>query len=129
MSVQEIQTEIDKTEYWDVNILDFQIAFFGDEAFLYVYNDETSCWKIHFSSCYEIRYRTDADKRKISLVKSMKKSQLGYYGYDIKVTSSNIADFYKITIDLSIMNIEVICKNVKVGIVKTNSINFFWMNN
>ena len=71
MNAQDIQRMIDQTEYWDVNILDFKTAFFGDEAFLYIYNDATSCWKVCFSFCYEVKYRTDADRRKIPFVKNI----------------------------------------------------------
>lgn len=37
MNAQDIQRMIDQTEYWDVNILDFKTAFFGDEAFSYIF--------------------------------------------------------------------------------------------
>lgn len=127
MNAQDIQRMIDQTEYWDVNILDFKTAFFGDEAFLYIYNDATSCWKVCFSSCYEVKYRTDADRRKIPFVKNMEKPQLGYYGQDITVTNADVVGFYKITMDMSIMNLEITCKHVEVEKVKLSSVDLFWM--
>lgn len=34
-----IQKRINQTEYWDVEIPDFQTSFFGDEVNILVYND------------------------------------------------------------------------------------------
>ena len=126
MNIRDVQDQIDKTEYWDVNILDFQILYFGDEAVLYIYYDEKSCWKVRFTSCYKIKYETDANTRKILNVKSMKIPQLGYFGQDITVMPSGMKDFYKIVLDLSILNAEIICRGISVQKVSNSSVRFFW---
>ena len=33
MDIYNIQAQVDQTEYWDENILDFKTVFFGDEAY------------------------------------------------------------------------------------------------
>lgn len=38
MDIHNMQVQVDQTEYWDENILDFKTAFFGDEAYLYIYD-------------------------------------------------------------------------------------------
>ena len=75
MNDDTIQKLIDKTDYWDMRILDVTASYFGDEVKILIENDEVTCWKISFLSCYKVSYNTDADRRKISKVKSMRKSQ------------------------------------------------------
>ena len=107
MNVDTIQELIDKTDYWDMRILDVTASYFGDEVKLLIENDEVTCWRISFLSCYKVSYNTDADRRKISKVKSMRKSQLGYYGQNITVCKSNKDNFYKVDLDLSIMEMQI----------------------
>ena len=76
MNVDTIQELIDKTDYWDMRILDVTASYFGDEVKLLIENDEVTCWRISFLSCYKVSYNTDADRRKISKVKSMRKVNL-----------------------------------------------------
>ena len=114
MDIHNIQVQVDQTEYWDENILDFKTAFFGDEAYLYIYKDNEKCWEIRFLACYEVTYKTDADRRSIFLVRDMNKPQLGYYGQNIEISNSDIQGFYRVDMDLSIMEIELICKNIEV---------------
>ena len=114
MDIHNIQVQVDQTEYWDENILDFKTAFFGDEAYLYIYKDNEKCWEIRFLACCEVTYKTDADRRSILLVRDMNKPQLGYYGQNIEISNSDIQGFYRVDMDLSIMEIELICKNIEV---------------
>ena len=114
MDIHNMQVQVDQTEYWDENILDFKTAFFGDEAYLYIYKDNEKCWEIRFLACYEVTYKTDADRRSIFLVRDMNKPQLGYYGQNIEISNSDIQGFYRVDMDLSIMEIELICKNIEV---------------
>lgn len=46
--IESLQQKIDKTEYWDMEILDFQINFFGDEVNMWIYNDADTSWRISF---------------------------------------------------------------------------------
>ena len=114
MDIHNIQVQVDQTEYWDENILDFKTAFFGDEAYLYIYKDNEKCWEIRFLACCEVAYKTDADRRSILWVRDMNKPQLGYYGQNIEISNSDIQGFYRVDMNLSIMKIELICKNIEV---------------
>lgn len=92
-------------------------------------NDDETCWKIAFLSCFKVSYETDANGRKLQNVKDMKEPQLGYYGQDIAVSESEESDFYKVDMDLSIMTICIECKNVLVEKIFKESLNLFWKNN
>ena len=48
MNVDTIQELIDKTDYWDMRILDVTASYFGDEVKLLIENDEVTCWRISF---------------------------------------------------------------------------------
>ena len=93
MTDNELQEMIDKTDYWDVEILDMKASYFGDVIEIYIDDDEETCWKVSFLSCYKVSYETDANWRTIMHVKDMKKPQLGYYGQDISVSRSEIENF------------------------------------
>lgn len=113
--IEDIQKKIDQTEYWDLEILDFQTNYFGDEVNILVYNDVNTSWKISFLTCYRVVYETDAVWRTITHVKDMKKPQLGYYGQDITVSmSKDFKGFYDVSIDLTILTAKIICKEVNV---------------
>ena len=58
--IESLQEKIDKTEYWDMKILDFQINFLGDEVSMWIYNDADTSWRVSFLSCYKVSYETDA---------------------------------------------------------------------
>jgi hypothetical protein len=115
MNIDEIQKKIDETDYWDMKIIGMNISFFGYVVELIIENDEVSNWKISFISCYKVSYVTDANRRSISKVSEMKGGQLGYYGQDITVFDCDNSEFLKVTIDLSIMDIEIECKEITVG--------------
>ena len=129
MNVEIIQKKIDGTDYWDMEILDLKSLYFGDEIEMIIDNDDDTCWKIVFLSCFRVLYETDASWRKISEVKNMKKTQLGYYGQDIVISESEESDFYKVDMDLSIMKICIECKNVFVEKISKEGLNLFWKNN
>lgn len=114
MNIDEIQKKIDETDYWDMKIIGMNISFFGDVVELIIENEEVSSWKISFISCYKVSYVTDANRRSISKVSEMKGGQLGYYGQDITVFDCDNSEFLKVTIDLSIMDIEIECKEITV---------------
>lgn len=128
MIVNTIQELIDKTNYWDMRILDVKASYFGDEVEILIENEEETYWKISFLSCYKVSYRTDADKRKIRNVKNMRKSQLGYYGQDITVYKSDKTN-YKVDLDLSIMEMQIECQDILIEQIARKHLELFWDNN
>ena len=122
----EIQKLIDETDYWDVEILDLKASYFGDEVEMIIDNDEETCWKICFLSCYKVLYETDANRRKITKVRDMKKSQLGYFGQDISVSQSEIDGFYIVKLDLSIMEMQIQCRDIRIDKISKKNLLFFW---
>ena len=126
MDIKKIQERIDETEYWDVEILDFQVSYFGDEITIYIYNDEISCWRIVFSVCFKVNYETDAYIRSIDHVKTMRGRQLCYFGQDITLSRSEYKGFYKVKMCLSVLDVEIECKEIKVEKINRNEVKFFW---
>lgn len=126
---EEMQKRIDQTDYWDMEILDLRISFFGDEVELFIDNDEETCWKLSFLSCWKVLYETDANWRRIINVRDMKEIQLGYYGQDITVSESLTEKFYKIDLDLSIMEMHIECQDILVEKVLKENVDFFWTHN
>jgi hypothetical protein len=125
--IEAIQEKIDQTEYWDLEVLDFQINFFGDEVNILIYNDDETSWKISFLSCYKVTYETDVTWRTIEHVRDMKKPQLGYYGQDITLRESeDFEGFYNVSIDLTILTAKVVCKEVNVEKISNSSLSIFW---
>ncbi|WP_456081085.1 hypothetical protein [Mediterraneibacter sp.] len=44
VKIESLQEKIDKTEYLDLEILDFRINFFRDEVNMRIYNDADTSW-------------------------------------------------------------------------------------
>ena len=129
VKIESLQEKIDKTEYLDLEILDFRINFFRDEVNMRIYNDADTSWWISFLSCYKVSYEIDAIWRGIPHVRDMKKLQLGYYGQDITISESEeFRGFYLIPMNLTILLAQIICKEVQVEKIPNASLNVFWMN-
>ncbi len=125
-----IQEKIDQTEYWDLPVLDFQIKFFGDEVDLFLYHDEDTSWKLSFLTCHRVAYETNATWRGVARVREMKKPQLGYYGQDITLNESKEFDgFYDVSMDLTILTAQIVCKEITVEKVSNDSWDIFWKKN
>lgn len=125
--IEIMQEKINQTEYWDVEILDFQANYFGDEVNILIYNDADTSWKISFLSCYRVTYETDATWRTIAYVRDMKKPQLGYYGQDITLSESkDFEGFYDVSIDLTILTAKIICKEINVEKILNSLLSVFW---
>ena len=125
-----IQEKIDQTEYWDLPVLDFQIKFFGDEVDLFLYHDEDTSWKISFLTCHRVAYETDATWRGVARVRELKKPQLGYYGQDLTLNESKEFDgFYDVSMDLTILTAQIVCKEITVEKVSNDSWDIFWKKN
>lgn len=127
MKIEEFQERIDSTEYWDSDILDFSINYFGDEVCMYIYNDDKTSWKLSFLSCFKVRYETDAAWRSIPHVKDMNAPQLGYYGQDITVYENKEDNrFMDIKMDLTIMQVQLSFKDMLLEKVLNEDVSFFW---
>ncbi|MCD2253809.1 hypothetical protein [Listeria marthii] len=127
MDIELLQNEIDNTEYWDMSILDIQTRYFGDEVYIFIENNEKTCWKISFISCYKVSYETDANWRTIDNVKEMRGGQLGYDGQDISLKKyEENENFVQCTLDLSIMLMNIVCKNILVEELSMKDNLFFW---
>lgn len=140
MNINDIQQKIDTTDYWDLPILDLEIKFFGDEVSLYIEKDKVNCYKISFLFCYKVNYETDANWRGDSRVKNIGPLS-GYYGQDISLekyleTDESVKrsikkyggtdEFIKCSLDLSIMTMTIVCKNILVEEVRMEDTSFFW---
>ena len=113
--MEEIQRMIDGTDYWDARILELKSDFFGDKIIIVIEDDVHYVWEIVFSSCLSVSYETDASWRKIHRVENMSRPQLGYYGQKIEVYDQSDEGFYTIQMDLSIMNMNIICRYIDVN--------------
>ncbi|WP_220387176.1 hypothetical protein [Listeria sp. ILCC797] len=127
MNIKLLQNEIDNTEYWDMSILDIQTQYFGDEVYIFIENDEKTCWKISFFSCYKVSYETDSNWRTIDNVKEMRGGQLGYDGQDISLKKyEDNENFMVCSLDLSIMTMNIVCKDIHVEKLSMEENIFFW---
>lgn len=109
------QKAIDQTDYWDTRVLDLRILYFGDEVDLIIDNDESTCWEITFLCCSKVLYETDAARRRIVRVRDMNSSQLGYWAQNITVCESKTDGFYIAKLDLSIMEMQIECRDIIVN--------------
>ena len=127
MDIGLIQNEIDNTEYWDMSILDIQTRYFCDEVYIFIDNNEKTCWKVSFISCYKVNYDTDANWRTIDNVKEMRGGRLGYYAQDISLKRyEENENFVQCSLDLSIMIMNIVCKNIFVEELNMKDNLFFW---
>lgn len=127
MNIELLQNEIDNTEYWDMSILDIQTQYFGDEVYIFIENDEKTYWKISFFSCYKVSYETDSNWRTIDNVKEMRGGQLGYDGQDISLKKyEDNENFMECFLDLSIMTMNIVCKDIHVEKLSMEENIFFW---
>ncbi len=129
MNIELLQNEIDNTEYWDMSILDIQTQYFGDEVYIFIENDEKTYWKISFFSCYKVSYETDSNWRTIDNVQEMRGGQLGYDGQDISLKKyEENENFTECSLDLSIMTMNIVCKDIHVEKLSMQENIFFWQN-
>lgn len=113
--IQELQNQIDQTQYWDAEATAFEIRYFGDEVCLHYDGDENLYWEITFLTCYRVQYETDAIWRTIPHVKDMTRPQKCYYCQRIDVFPSKTeGGFIDVEMDLSIMDIQITCKDIVV---------------
>lgn len=132
--IDKLKEIIIATDYCDARVFDFRCDYFGDEVYLFLENDDNSCWKISFLMCASVQYETDAGWSKSwrhnpKYVCEMRKSQLGYFCQEISLDYSNkFEGFIDVTFDLSIMSGKITCKEIKVDKVNNEDCDFFWNN-
>lgn len=124
--INEIQKKIDEINYWDLLVLDIQSQYFGDEVYIYVEKNEEYCWKISFTSCYKVNYETDANWRGNFKVKETGPKS-GYYAQDISLNKyMENEEFIECSIDVSIMTMNIVCKDIFVEELSMKENLFFW---
>lgn len=133
-----LQKQINNTNYWDMSILDVRTKYFGDEIEVYIEGNKDYCWKISFLSCYKMNYETDVNWRSLTFekkgtwksfheVKNMRDGQLGYFGQDISLSQNDeIKGLMDVSLDLSIMYMNIVCRDVLVEKVNMSTLDFFW---
>lgn len=126
INIDLLQEEVNKTEYWDMLILDFQIKYFGDEVYIYIQNDELTSWEISFLKCFEVKYKTDVMWRGEYKVKNAD-PKTGYYGQDISLSQNEeCSSLVNAKLDLSIIFVEISCKEIFVEKINNKDLSFFW---
>ncbi|MGC6767121.1 hypothetical protein [Enterococcus sp. LJL51] len=124
-----IQEKIDQTNYWDLLILDIQSKYFDDEIYVYIEKDAVTCWKLSFISCYKASYETDTNWRGEFKVKNTGPKS-GYYGQDISLIEyADDEHSIQCTLDLSIMTMNIVCKDILVEEIKMSDTSFFGKDN
>lgn len=100
-----------------------------DELGLMTFSRVSERWNKECSYAYQ-QYKKHSKKfylRRIDEVEIMSGGQLVYYGQDILLESySEEAEFVKCVIDLSIITMEIVCKNVTVKEIDMKDISFLW---
>jgi len=130
VNIIKLQTEIDKMDYWDCKILDFEIKYFGDEVHVVIEGDDKVDFILKFLMCQKVEYETDARDRWKGLdVKSMNKLQLGYFAHDISLKESEIEGFIEVNLEIPFMFAKIVCKDICINKVKHSEANYFWANN
>lgn len=126
MNIETIKEKLKPVFYWDMSILDVQTQYFLDELYIYIEIDKECCWKVSFLSCYKVNYETDASWRGDYKVKDFGPNA-GYYGQDsfVKKYPEN-NDFLEFSIDLTIILMTIVCKDVHVEKVSRRNTHFYW---
>lgn len=124
--INEIQKKIEETNYWDLLVLDIQSHHFGDDVYIYIEKNKEYCWRISFTSCYRVNYETDANWRGDFKVKDTGPKS-GYYAQDISLNQYMDNDeFIECSIDVSIMTMTIVCKDITVEELSLKDNLFFW---
>lgn len=130
MDIEKVQRKIDQTDYWDAQIYDFQVSFFGDRAYLAIAKDDISYWQICFKFCKSLYYESFCawknEKNEPVSVCDMNKQQLDFFGQDITVSPADIPSFLKVDFNLSFLSGQIVCREVEVMQKPKTSGEFFW---
>lgn len=105
-------------QFIDLDVIDLQIKYFGDEISIAVDCDNKTYQVIKFGLCHYVKYETDVNwengmwRNGIS-VKDMERSQLGYSFQNISVrTTKKYKGMYVVDVNFGIFVMKVVCKNI-----------------
>lgn len=131
MDLEIIQKEIDGTCYWDAEVLDFKISYFGDEVELIIQGDSETNFIFKFTHCYQVSYEdTDLINRPNNrLTRDFNRKQLGYYAHDFTLSNSEKEGFIDIKIVAAPLFIKLTFKTLEIKRVPHHDSDFFWNKN
>lgn len=130
MDINAIQQKIDSTEYYDAEVLDFEIKYFGDEVRMVYEDDDETSWVVRFLTCLKVQYETDADWRRLPYVKEMARTQLAHFLQKMSIElSDEHPEYMEIKIDTTLLLVEIICREIAFEKVDNSTLTFFWQGN
>ncbi len=114
-----MQEEIEAWDYWDTNVLSFNIIYFGDEVSV-VWEENDYDVELLFTGCSSLSYVTSPEDR-LKPIKELTRPQLPYFLHDIKVTDIERRgiDLFKLKITMPPLFIDIICTDITIR--KTDS--------
>lgn len=131
MNAKQIQEQIDNLNYWDSEVLQLSVDYFGDEVTTVFDNI-----KLLFAGCSQVHITSDPLDRKIP-IKSLTSQQLPYYMQSIEVMdfqtkSSAVVYFggnklpepvekfnlFKCKMLMPPLNVEIYCSSINIEEVK-----------
>ena len=89
-------------------------------------------WRVTFLLCGKVEYTTDAlwKNWRDYDVKSLKKTQLGYSAQNFTLIQyAQDKNFVECRIDLGIMDIIIVCRDIQIEHLELKDAHFFWQDN
>lgn len=138
MNAKALQKKIDAIDYWDCEVMDFSINYFGDEVNIVISGENDykvnnrerqTGYRIKFRLCYQVEYKTDAKDevwRKNIEVKNMDRCQLGHYAQEITVRESEVDGFVEVKLNTGLLFAKIICKDIVIEKGEYIKEDFFW---
>lgn len=125
--IKMIQKVIEDTEYWDARVFDCKTLYFGDEIHVIFEGEENQIYTIIFMNCYKVAYKNSFAPDTSMKVRDMSKGQLGYFMQDISMKKyGDNEEFIECSLNLSIMTMTIVCKDILVEEMDQKNISFFW---
>lgn len=124
--IKMIQKVIEDTEYWDARVFDCKTLYFGNEVHVIFEGEKNQVYTIKFRNCYKVSYKNSFDPDTSMRVKDMSKGQLGYFMQDIFMEKyGDNEEFIECSLNLSIMTMTIVCKDIFVEELDRKNISFF----
>lgn len=117
MEANKIQNVINELNYSDAKVLNVSCNYFADEVII-IYEDlDAGNVSYNFVGCYEVSFKHCINLDKFIPIKEMKYSQLPYFIQNVDITDiiKEKERFFKCNITMIPLQIEIICRGVKVG--------------